>query len=206
MAKVKLGLNRMTVPVKVQFAQQVVNKMTGNVNFTTPVPALAAVTTGTTDLDDAYDNAQQARLDWIDKSNIQSSNEADLDQLLTQLGNYVDNTANGDANIIMSAGMSTAAAPSPAPVPAQVIIQTVTDNSSGKLDMKWQTVQHAKTYEVQQNTDINDPSKWAQIGLPTKTKFLVTGLTSGTKYWFRVKAIGTAGEGPWSDPYVKYAP
>ena len=67
-------------------------------------------------------------------------------------------------------------------------------------------VEQAKTYTVQQNTDINDPSKWTQIAIITKTKYLVSGLTSGTKYWFRVQAVGTAGEGPMSDPYVKYAP
>lgn len=29
---------------------------------------------------------------------------------------------------------------------------------------------------------------------------------SGTKYWFRVAAIGTDGQGPWSDPATKIAP
>jgi hypothetical protein len=34
---------------------------------------------------------------------------------------------------------------------------------------------------------------------------LVTGLTSGKKYWFRVRAVGTAGFSGWSDPAVKMA-
>jgi len=29
--------------------------------------------------------------------------------------------------------------------------------------------------------------------------------TSGTKYWFRVAAAGSAGQGTWSDPAVKMA-
>ena len=40
----------------------------------------------------------------------------------------------------------------------------------------------------------------------TKSKATVTGLTSGTKYWFRVRAIGATGPGPWSDPATKIAP
>jgi len=205
-AKVKLGLFGMPVPAKVQFASEVVGKMTGNPSFITPNPALPDVTTGYTDLQTAYNDAQQARLNAVDKTNIQNSKEADLDQILTQLGSYVENQSNGDPNIIMGAGMNIAATPSPAPLPAQVILQTVTDNSSGKLDMKWKKVQYAKTYAVQINTDPIDPTKWQQLAIITKTTYQAKNLTSGTKYWFRVQAIGTAGEGPWSDPYVKYAP
>jgi hypothetical protein len=39
----------------------------------------------------------------------------------------------------------------------------------------------------------------------TKSKATVTGLTSGTRYWFRVAAIGSAGQGPWSDPATAIA-
>ena len=40
----------------------------------------------------------------------------------------------------------------------------------------------------------------------TKSKATVSGLATGTKYWFRVRAIGAAGPGPWSDPATKVAP
>ena len=197
----------MTVPQKIQLASQIVTQMTANIAlFPTPNPALAAITTAAAELDDAYDATELAKLALTDMANEMNGKEADLDQLLTLEANYVNNVSGGDANIIMKAAMAVAAPPTPQPVPEQVIIQTVTDNSSGKLDMKWKKVKTAKTYTVQQNTDINDPTLWTQIAIITKTKYLVTGLTSGTKYWFRVQAVGTAGEGPWSDPYVKYAP
>lgn len=207
MAKVRLGLKDMTIPAKIQFANTVVGKMTANPNFTTPNPPLATVTADATALETAYNDVQQAKLNLSDMTNVQNSEDADLDQTLTLLANYVNNTSGGDASIIMSAGMSIAAPPTPQPVPAQVIVTTVSDNSSGKLDIKWEKIPQAKTYTIQQNSvDVNDPEKWTQVAIVTKTKHLATGLTSGTKYWFRVQAIGTAGEGPWSDPYVKYAP
>jgi hypothetical protein len=34
----------------------------------------------------------------------------------------------------------------------------------------------------------------------------VSNLTSGTKYWFKVAGLGSAGQGPWSDPATKIAP
>jgi len=36
-------------------------------------------------------------------------------------------------------------------------------------------------------------------------KCTVTGLTSGTQYWFQVRAIGAAGPSAWSDPATKRA-
>ena len=42
-------------------------------------------------------------------------------------------------------------------------------------------------------------------GVTTKSKGPVTGLTSGTKYWFRVAAVGAAGQGAWSNPASRTA-
>jgi hypothetical protein len=33
----------------------------------------------------------------------------------------------------------------------------------------------------------------------SKSSCTITGLTSGQHYWFRVAAVGAAGQGPWSD-------
>lgn len=35
--------------------------------------------------------------------------------------------------------------------------------------------------------------------MSTKAKAFVDGLTSGTRYWFRVAAVSAAGQGEWSD-------
>jgi len=40
----------------------------------------------------------------------------------------------------------------------------------------------------------------------TRSAFTVARLTAGTKYWFRVAAVGAAGQGPWSDQAMKMAP
>ena len=59
---------------------------------------------------------------------------------------------------------------------------------------------------VQKSPDPISPTSWQQASVVTKSKTTVSGLTSGTKYWFRVAAVGTAGQGPWSDPATKLAP
>ena len=47
-----------------------------------------------------------------------------------------------------------------------------------------------------------------KVGMDSKSSFTATGLTSGTKYWFRVAAVGsgTGNQSPWSDPALKMAP
>jgi hypothetical protein len=47
---------------------------------------------------------------------------------------------------------------------------------------------------------------WAAATTSTKTKAIVNTMTSGLRYWFRVAAVGSAGQGTWSEPVSKIAP
>jgi hypothetical protein len=40
----------------------------------------------------------------------------------------------------------------------------------------------------------------------TKASSNATDLPSATRCWFRVRAVGTKGPGPWSDPAIKTVP
>jgi hypothetical protein len=47
---------------------------------------------------------------------------------------------------------------------------------------------------------------WRHAFVVTKSSASVPGLVSGKRHWFRVAALGAAGQGPWSDPATKTAP
>ena len=47
---------------------------------------------------------------------------------------------------------------------------------------------------------------WINTRVVTKSSTTVNGLTTGGRVWFRVAAIGAAGQGPWSDPATKIVP
>ncbi len=72
--------------------------------------------------------------------------------------------------------------------------------NSGEIELKVRTVKGAKIYDI--SCCIGDPSieaNWRHCGVGTKaTHLLLTGLVPGTVYWFRVRAIGANGPGPWS--------
>jgi hypothetical protein len=101
---VKLSLDRKSIPVMIEFGRHVVISMTGNANFTTPSPALAAITTATDELETAFNAAQGA---GPLQTALMYEKERAWSILMTALGNYVDNVAKGEQSIILSAGMET---------------------------------------------------------------------------------------------------
>ena len=60
---VVLKLARKSIPEKIEKARYIVKSMTGNVNFTTPVPALSTIITAVNELEKAFLKAQSGRKD-----------------------------------------------------------------------------------------------------------------------------------------------
>jgi hypothetical protein len=206
MAKIKMGLNRMVLTDKIQLARQIVVKMTGNAAFTTPVPALVAVGGVATTAESAFNDAQGAAATAKQKTAAQNVAEAALDSVLTQLASYVENTSNGDEVKILSAGMGVRAERTAPTIPVQVLdlAATVGDND-GEIDLAWDPCEGAKSYSIDLST-VSGTGPWTNGRVVTKSSATVPGLTSGGRVWFRVAAIGAAGQGPWSDPATKIVP
>ena len=201
MAKVKLGLGDMTVLEKVQFGDTVHTALTGNPNFVTPVPPLTAVLTATDDLRAAAEAVRLAKLALAAAVNVQDQAEDAFDFVMTQEGNYVENTSGGDPAKIQSAAMQVQAGPTPpAALPKVEDVSATSGDLDHECDLHWKPVNRKNNYIVEVSPDPVTATSWTQAGLPTKSKFTVTGLTSGAKYWFRVAASGPLGAGPWSDP------
>jgi hypothetical protein len=77
---------------------------------------------------------------------------------------------------------------------------------SGQIVLSWSKVHGANSYVVECRQHDNAASAWALAKIVTAARLKLDGLTPGTVYAFRVKAVGAAGEGPWSDETVKMAP
>jgi hypothetical protein len=127
--------------------------------------------------------------------------------MLTADAGYVQSVSAGDAALIESVGMSVKAPSAPIgslPAPQKLIASTTT--APATVVLRWKAVKGAKSYQVQTATDITGAGNWQTAASSTKGRCVVSGLTSGTKYWLRVAAIGAAGQGPWSDAAIKIAP
>jgi len=206
-AKVKLGLSRLSVLERIALASQIVTAMTANPNFTTPNPPLVDITTKKTALIAANNDANAKYLAAKDAVNLRNDLVRDMDSLLTQEASYVDNIANGNDNIIMSAGMSIRDAKAPiGELPAPTNLYATAGDEDGEIVLNWEPVRGAKSYVVYMTTDPNVPDSWAHKASRTESFIDIKELTSGNKYWFRVAAVGAAGQGAFSDPATKYAP
>jgi hypothetical protein len=232
MAKVKLDLRKKTVPAKVLFARNIVIAMTGNTNFTTPVPGLPVITSAANNLETAWqaaqDGGQSATL-------TMNQREKDLNLALTQLAAYVENTSAGDAEIIMSAGMQIKATAQPsAPAQPPVDVRLEHTGNEGEISIRWKkqgkSLVHLIRFRTEAagsnsggtnvppppmpppmptpmpgepNTSGSAASNWQDGGASTGSKKLLTELPVGDRIWVQVAAVNSKSTSGWSDPATK---
>ena len=207
-AKVKLALSELNITQKVTLTQTVVIQSTGNPNLPTPTtPTLVVLLAGATDLDAKFLIADGARQASQTATANQNTSEGQLDLLLTQFGNFVENATGGDEAKILSTGLSVRAPSSPIGDLPQVTNFSVSEgDNAGELDTHWDSVRGARSYRLEQSLDPITATSWSLADIVTRSQGTISGLTSGTKYWLRAAAIGTVGQGPWSNPVPKVAP
>jgi hypothetical protein len=78
-------------------------------------------------------------------------------------------------------------------------LRTQVNGTPGNVHLSWTAPVGARYFEAQSTTDLRGETGWVTAGkMPTKTKIEFTGLTSGTRFAFRVRAWGNGLPGPWS--------
>jgi hypothetical protein len=206
MAKAKLELKKKTDAELLAFAQAHAAAMTGNANFTTPIPAAAVFTTGITNLSNALAALAAARTAAMQATTNKEAARTALEALLTQRGDYVDLTSGGEEAKIESSGFSTRDVPAPVgDLPAPGNLVSTTGDNEGEVDLSWNPVRGARSYQVECKIN-TDAGTWQQIKTTTNSSYTATGLNPGTVYAFRVRAVGASGEGAWSDQNIRRAP
>jgi hypothetical protein len=207
MAKIKLNFRTLSIPEKISGARQIVTALTGNADFASPQPPLAEVTTTIDNLETAYSDVLAARQEAKEKTSAQNQKEEDFDRALSRLASYVESASGGDETKIKSVGMdvrATATSAQGLDLPAS--LAATAGDHEGEIDLQWDKVPRAKSYVLQSSTDPPTSTSWQHQAVSTKSRITIEGLTSGTKYWFRVAAVGANGQSGWSDPATKIAP
>ena len=169
----------------------IMQAMTGNANFTTPIPTLPVI-------QDVLDNYSAALIAAAsrDRNKVALKNQYrnQLIELMRQLGNYVNTVCMGDVAMLTSSGFTLSKLPLPRhlTVPQNLII--LQGLNVGTMVAKVNPVNGATSYLFEVVADSpNKNGNW--LSFPSsRTKFEFEGLTQGQKYWFRVAAVGTNGQ------------
>jgi hypothetical protein len=191
-AVLKLPINIATL---ILFARGLVKALTGNPNFPSPTPSLAALTTSIDDLE-AAETAAQART----KGAVTTRNEkrAALVLQLHDLRGYVQSVANASpdhsASIIESAGLSVR----PTVVRKPRVFAAKPGAVSGAVNLF--TVRAAPRASYEWQYSIDGGKTWIVASATLKSKTTIAGLTPGSTVSFRSRAVTKAGEGDWTQP------
>ena len=70
----------------------------------------------------------------------------------------------------------------------------------------WKSVPNAKSYVIESSTDPATVTSWEHAGIATSATKTISNLKSGTRFWFRVAAVGAGGQSGWSEQATKVAP
>lgn len=131
---------------------------------------------------------------------------AEIDTLLRGRASYVDGVAKGDGDIIHKAGFETDADRSPiGALPAPQNLRATYNGHTGQIVVRGKPVNGARSYVTDCREHGPTLGAWQQVKVSTGARITATGLTPGTEYAFRMKAVGAAGDSPWSDEVVKMA-
>ncbi len=145
--------------------------------------------------------ASRAKLDVIAFNDAR----AELEDSLTQLGNYVNIVAKGNAMIVGLSGFpsyDTSRTPDTSAPAAPTNLRLNQGDLTGSFVARYKPERSPSTNEVQTCTgDPNNEADWQTKGMFRGGRAELGGFTPGTVVWVRVRTVGLKGVmGAWSDP------
>lgn len=147
--------------------------------------------------------------DFADSRVVTESHNSIAAYIVDRIRRHMDEVTNFSRQVGTSAAILGLPSAANAPVgTTQVLNLVLTEGDfEGTLDAAWDRVRGASSYEIQISVDPITPTSWAFKQSASKSSATISGLTSGTKLWVHVRAIGAGNTpGPWSDPATKVVP
>jgi len=200
MIKTLLDFIKLPVVAKIAFYRNVVAKLRANSSiFSNPDKDLGTVTTLVDVLDARYLAAQDGG-----RSATAAMREAEeaADAAFRILANYVDRVANGHETTILLSGFNPSQTHASYQKPG---LKVDNGETSGSMKLVAKAVEDAGAYiwQVAKDSLPADASGWAYAGFSTQATFTVTGLTVGSRYYFRFAAITSTGVADFTEAIGK---
>ena len=177
----------------------------GNATFTPLASAITALGTRLATFHTKRLAAADAEALVLSTASALELDRPGMEAEMTKFANSVEGLTGVTEADILAINLKLRSPATPIGTPAQVTGFEAKAAQPGAIDLSGNPVHGAVAYIYECST-YDTPRTWTQIKMGTKASFTATGLTSGTMYAFRMRAMGSAGEGPWSDEAVMRAP
>jgi hypothetical protein len=196
---IKAGLGGAKPDQVLARARNLVARMTGHPAYTDVVPTLPTVTAAC----DALEAALEAHVQnpGPREKETRDLRFSEARALYADLCGYAQARTNGDRTRIEELGLEVRRDPAPIgrlDAPAQLL--TRARPYPGMLYLRWSAVKGRLFYELE--ICLGEPAKeedWSLLLRTSKNTHTAEGLVPGQLYFFRVKAVGTAGASPLSE-------
>lgn len=209
MAKIRRDWSKMNRAERITFAQTVSTALTGNAAFAALNPTAAQFAA----LRAASAAAEQAVKDAeVDMTALRVTAATANDALMTGLENVAlsaEGISHGAEGPLSTTGFHLVIPGSPAPsvdMTQPINFSLTAGDFEGQVDGHCDPVTAARGYNVQICYDMTGTPVWLDQADTPNTQFSIKDLTSGRRVWGRMRAFGTKGPGPWSDPANKIVP
>jgi hypothetical protein len=194
--KALLDFIQLSVIAKIAFYRSVLAHLTNNETFPNPDTPLAEANT----VVDVFETAYQATLDGSHTAvSAMHDAEDNADALFRILVAYVNRIADGNETQILSSGFHVSKQSGSIQKPE---LDAQNGDKSGNVWLVARAVDKAGAYiwQFAKDTLPTTDEGWTTAGHSTQSYFQATGLTVGSKYYFRVVAITPAGQSNYTAP------
>lgn len=185
-----------------QKAQHIVDSLTGNAQFPTPIPSLTDLQTAIT----AYATALAKAVDGSKQDTVIKNQARDtVETLLSKLALYVQLNGNDDPAIILSSGFDISKPRTPIgvlPKPTGFIVSA--GKEKGSIDISLNAIAGAVSYQYEQtDAPVTATSVWT-VTVNTSAGITIHHLQSGKEYAFRAAGVGSDPTRVYSDVITSF--
>ena len=206
--KIVRNWTKLALPQRMIFAKKIVDGTDANADLPTPNPTHAALSAAYTTAKTAVDavTVMEQELKTI-RAQMHEKVDALFDLIAAEVPT-VESAAGGEASKIISVGFTPGdASPTPAgPVAKPARFGISSGENDGTLDWHCDAMEGATTVDVQTTETPDVESSWVFHSAAKKSSGTIETLRSGKRTYVRVRGIGAAGPGPWSDVMSKMVP